>query len=148
MKTTEHRHNGIKEHMQNCPGCCAEKGLDGTVIHAPAAACGCTTGNLYCYFKNADEPVIAPPIVWKGRRRIYGESPRRPERCCRICGGGAVSDGAGARKKVPADAPGCIRTRNSSGTARNSLRVSMSAIPSMQSCLNLKSAYRIRLSRR
>ncbi|MFQ8952694.1 MAG: TetR/AcrR family transcriptional regulator [Oscillospiraceae bacterium] len=37
--------------MERCFECYAENGFTGTGIKALAAACGCTTGNLYAYFK-------------------------------------------------------------------------------------------------
>ena len=59
MKITEQQHNEKKEElMKKCFDCYAENGLTGTGIKALAAACGCTTGNLYCYFKNLDELLI------------------------------------------------------------------------------------------
>ena len=59
MKITEQQHNEKKEElMKKCFDCYAENGLTGTGIKALAAACGCTTGNLYCYFKNLDELII------------------------------------------------------------------------------------------
>ena len=44
--------------MERCFECYAENGFTGTGIKALAAACGCTTGNLYAYFKNLDELII------------------------------------------------------------------------------------------
>lgn len=35
-----------------------ENGLTGTGIKALAAACGCTTGNLYSYFNSVDELIL------------------------------------------------------------------------------------------
>ena len=59
MKTTAQQHNAKKEEiMIKCFDCYAENGLTGTGIKAIAKACGCTTGNLYCYFKNLDELII------------------------------------------------------------------------------------------
>ena len=59
MKTTEQQHNAKKEEiMVKCFECYAENGLTGTGIKALAAACHCTTGNLYCYFKNLDDLII------------------------------------------------------------------------------------------
>lgn len=56
---TEQQHNERKtEIMERCFECYAENGLTGTGIKALAAACGCTTGNLYAYFKNLDELII------------------------------------------------------------------------------------------
>ena len=56
---TERQHNERKtEIMERCFECYAENGLTGTGIKALAAACGCTTGNLYAYFKNLDELII------------------------------------------------------------------------------------------
>ena len=53
---TERQHNERKtEIMERCFECYAENGFTGTGIKALAAACGCTTGNLYAYFKNLDE---------------------------------------------------------------------------------------------
>ena len=59
MKTTEEQHIAKKrEIMEKCFECYAENGLTGTGIKALAAACNCTTGNLYCYFKNIDELIL------------------------------------------------------------------------------------------
>lgn len=59
MKTTEQQHNAKKEELMiKCFECYAENGLTGTGIKALAAACNCTTGNLYCYFKNLDDLII------------------------------------------------------------------------------------------
>lgn len=59
MKVTELQHNTKKEEiMVKCFECYAENGLTGTGIKALASACGCTTGNLYCYFKDLDELII------------------------------------------------------------------------------------------
>ena len=56
---TERQHNERKtEIMERCFECYAENGFTGTGIKALAAACGCTTGNLYAYFKNIDELII------------------------------------------------------------------------------------------
>ena len=44
--------------MERCFECYAENGFTGTGIKALAAACGCTTGNFYAYFKNLDELII------------------------------------------------------------------------------------------
>ena len=56
---TERQHNERKtEIMERCFECYAENGFTGTGIKALAAACGCTTGNLYAYFKNLDELTI------------------------------------------------------------------------------------------
>lgn len=44
--------------MEKCFECYAENGLTGTGIKALDAACNCTTGNLYCYFKNIDELIL------------------------------------------------------------------------------------------
>ena len=59
MRATEEQHNARKrEMMENCFECYAENGLTGTGIKALAAACGCTTGNLYSYFNSVDELII------------------------------------------------------------------------------------------
>ncbi len=59
MKVTEQQHNTKKEEiMTRCFECYAENGLNGTGIKALAAACNCTTGNLYCYFKSLDDLII------------------------------------------------------------------------------------------
>lgn len=56
---TERQHNERKTAiMERCFECYAENGFTGTGIKALAAACGCTTGNLYAYFKNLDELII------------------------------------------------------------------------------------------
>ena len=56
---TERQHNESKtEIMERGFECYAENGFTGTGIKALAAACGCTTGNLYAYFKNLDELII------------------------------------------------------------------------------------------
>ena len=56
---TEQQHNERKQEiMEKCFECYAENGLTGTGIKALAAACNCTTGNLYCYFNNLDELII------------------------------------------------------------------------------------------
>ena len=56
---TERQHNERKtEIMERCFECYAENGFTGTGTKALAAACGCTTGNLYAYFKNLDELII------------------------------------------------------------------------------------------
>ena len=46
------------EIMEACFNCYAENGLTGTGIKALAEACGCTTGNLYCYFKSVDALIL------------------------------------------------------------------------------------------
>ena len=59
---TERQHNERKtEIMERCFECYAENGFTGTGRKALAAACGCTTGNLYAYFKNLDELIIDCP---------------------------------------------------------------------------------------
>ena len=59
MRTTEQQHNERKrEIMEKCFACYAENGLTGTGIKALAAACGCTTGNLYSYFNSVDELIL------------------------------------------------------------------------------------------
>ena len=59
MRTTEEQHNERKkEMMEKCFECYAENGLTGTGIKALAAACGCTTGNLYSYFNSVDELIV------------------------------------------------------------------------------------------
>ena len=59
MRATEEQHNARKrEMMEKCFDCYAENGLTGTGIKALAAACGCTTGNLYSYFNSVDELII------------------------------------------------------------------------------------------
>ena len=59
MKTTKQQHDEKKQKiMEKCFECYAENGLNGTGIKALAMACDCTTGNLYCYFKNLDELII------------------------------------------------------------------------------------------
>ncbi len=59
MKTTKQQHDEKKQEiMEKCFECYAENGLNGTGIKALAKACDCTTGNLYCYFKNLDELII------------------------------------------------------------------------------------------
>ena len=59
MRATEEQHNARKcEMMGKCFDCYAENGLTGTGIKALAAACGCTTGNLYSYFSSVDELII------------------------------------------------------------------------------------------
>lgn len=53
-------HNKKKEHiMVNCFNCYAEHGLNGAGIKLLAKTCGCTSGNLYAYFENLDELIIA-----------------------------------------------------------------------------------------
>lgn len=44
--------------MEKCFNCYAENGLTGTGIKALAEVCGCTSGNLYSYFKNLDDLII------------------------------------------------------------------------------------------
>ena len=59
MRATEEQHNARKcEMMEKCFECYAENGLTGTGIKALAAACGCTTGNLYSYFNSVDELIL------------------------------------------------------------------------------------------
>ena len=59
MRATEQQHNERKrEMMEKCFECYAENGLTGTGIKALAAACGCTTGNLYSYFNSVDELIL------------------------------------------------------------------------------------------
>ena len=59
MRATEEQHNERKrEMMEKCFECYAENGLTGTGIKALAAACGCTTGNLYSYFNSVDELIL------------------------------------------------------------------------------------------
>ena len=70
MRTTEEQHNERKrEIMEKCFECYAENGLTGTGIKALAAACGCTTGNLYSYFNSVDELIIES-TAWKRSRMI------------------------------------------------------------------------------
>ena len=67
MRATEEQHNARKrEIMEKCFECYAENGLTGTGIKALAAACGCTTGNLYSYFSSVDELIIeSRTILWR-----------------------------------------------------------------------------------
>ncbi len=59
MNATLEQHNAKKEEMMvKCFDCYAENGLTGTGIKALAGACGCTTGNFYCYFKSLDDLII------------------------------------------------------------------------------------------
>ena len=59
MKATKEQHNGRKQEiMEKCFECYAENGLTGTGIKALAQACGCTTGNLYCYFNSLDDLIL------------------------------------------------------------------------------------------
>ncbi len=59
MNATLEQHNAKKEEMMvKCFDCYAENGLTGTGIKALAEACGCTTGNFYCYFKSLDDLII------------------------------------------------------------------------------------------
>ena len=44
--------------MEKCFNCYVENGLTGTGIKALAEVCGCTSGNLYSYFKNLDDLII------------------------------------------------------------------------------------------
>lgn len=72
MRTTEEQHNERKrEIMEKCFECYAENGLTGTGIKALAAACGCTTGNLYSYFNSVDDLIMNQlHTVWKRSRMI------------------------------------------------------------------------------
>ena len=83
MKTTEQQHNAKKEEiMIKCFECYAENGLTGTGIKALAAACNCTTGNLYCYFKNLDELIIESTAVSMSRVEddFMKKAPSDPEK--------------------------------------------------------------------
>lgn len=46
------------EIMEACYNCYAENGFQGTGIKQLAAECGCTSANLYLYFKNIDDLII------------------------------------------------------------------------------------------
>ena len=71
MRTTEEQHNERKqEMMEKCFECYAENGLTGTGIKALAAACGCTTGNLYSYFNSVDELIIESTAYCMKRLRM------------------------------------------------------------------------------
>lgn len=71
MRTTEEQHNERKrEIMEKCFECYAENGLTGTGIKALAAACGCTTGNLYSYFNSVDELIIESTAYCMERSRM------------------------------------------------------------------------------
>ncbi len=83
MKTTEQQHNAKKEEiMIKCFECYAENGLTGTGIKALAAACNCTTGNLYCYFKNLDELIIESTALCMSRVEddFMKKAPADPEK--------------------------------------------------------------------
>ncbi len=83
MKTTEQQHNAKKEEiMIKCFECYAENGLTGTGIKALAAACNCTTGNLYCYFKNLDELIIESTALCMSRVEddFMKKAPSDPEK--------------------------------------------------------------------
>ena len=54
MKTEQQHNERKQEIMEKCFECYAENGLTGTGIKALAAACGCTSGNLYVYVNNSD----------------------------------------------------------------------------------------------
>ena len=73
MRATEEQHNARKrEIMEKCFECYAENGLTGTGIKALAAACGCTTGNLYSYFSKEKEPF---------RIFVYADAESKLKRC-------------------------------------------------------------------
>ncbi len=56
---TQNQHNEKKnEIMEKCFECYAENGFTGTGIKLLAEACGCTSGNLYSYFKSLDELIV------------------------------------------------------------------------------------------
>ena len=95
MRATQEQHNARKcEMMGKCFDCYAENGLTGTGIKALAAACGCTTGNLYSYFSSVDELIIGINGILhgKGRGRLYGDGAHRPQGCCPVCERGPVLD--------------------------------------------------------
>lgn len=47
-----------QEIMEQCYNCYAENGFNGTGIKLLAQYCGCTSPNLYVYFKNLDDLII------------------------------------------------------------------------------------------
>ena len=135
MRATEEQHNARKrEMMEKCFECYAENGLTGTGIKALAAACGCTTGNLYFYFKSVDELIIESTAycMEKVEDDFMEMAPTDPKDVVRFV------------KEVPywtAKKHGkkyrlmyqIYTIRNILNTARSFSRVSMSAIPSMPS---------------
>lgn len=46
------------EIMEQCFECYAENGFNGTGIKTLAKACGCTSANLYLYFKDLDDLIV------------------------------------------------------------------------------------------
>lgn len=50
--------NRRNEIMEQCYECYAEHGLHGTGIKLLATYCGCTSANLYAYFKSIDDIII------------------------------------------------------------------------------------------
>lgn len=56
--TKEEIRHKKEEIMEQCYKCYADKGLYGTGIRALAEYCGCTSANLYAYFKNTDDIII------------------------------------------------------------------------------------------
>lgn len=58
MRTQQQHDLKKQEIMEKCFNCYAENGLSGTGIKALAKVCGCTTGNLYVYFKSVDDLIV------------------------------------------------------------------------------------------
>ena len=109
MRATEEQHNARKrEMMEKCFECYAENGLTGTGIKALAAACGCTTGNLYSYFSSVDELIIESTAycMEKVEDDFMEMAPNRPEGCCPVCERGPVLDGKKARQEISPDVSG------------------------------------------
>ena len=135
MRATEEQHNARKrEMMEKCFECYAENGLTGTGIKALAAACGCTTGNLYSYFSSVDELIIESTAycMEKVEDDFMEMAPTDPKDVVRF----VKEVPYWTAKKHGKNIALCIRsirTRSISSTARNSLRASTSAIPSMPS---------------
>lgn len=56
--TTEEILKRKEEIMERCYECYAEHGFQGTGIKLLAQYCGCTSANLYVYFKNVDDLIV------------------------------------------------------------------------------------------
>ena len=106
MRATEEQHNARKrEMMEKCFECYAENGLTGTGIKALAAACGCTTGNLYSYFSSVDELIIESTAycMEKVEDDFMEMAPTDPKDVVRFVKEVPVLDGKKARQEVSAD---------------------------------------------
>lgn len=135
MKKTKEQHNERKkEIMEKCFECYAENGLTGTGIKALAAACNCTTGNLYCYFKNIDELILESTAycMTKVEDDFMEKAPTDPKDVLRFIEEVPYWTAKKHGKKYRLCIK-CTHFPSILSMERNSLRVSMSGIRSMRS---------------